>query len=74
MNRSAMSIRAVLRFPVVCPSCDCETLFSAPAQTIAEALSAGTQIALRADCCGRLQWFASALEIEQIREYANIQQ
>jgi hypothetical protein len=67
-----MNVRTVLRFPVVCPSCGNETLFSAPLRTIAEALSAGAQIALRADCCGMLQWFASELEIEQIREYADM--
>jgi hypothetical protein len=67
-----MNVQAVLRFPVVCPSCGSETLFSAPVGTIAEALSAGTHIALRADCCGKPQWLASQLEIEQIREYADI--
>jgi hypothetical protein len=67
-----MNTGAVLRFPVVCPTCGHETLFSAPARTIAEALSAKAQIALIADCCGMLQWFASELEIEQIREYAGI--
>jgi hypothetical protein len=67
-----MNVQAILRFPVVCPSCGGETLFSAPARTISEALSAGTPIALRANCCSTLQWFASELEIEQIREYADI--
>jgi hypothetical protein len=67
-----MNVQAILRFPVVCPSCGDETLFSAPARTIADALSSGTRIALRADCCGLLPWFASELEIEQIREYADI--
>jgi hypothetical protein len=67
-----MNVRAVLRFPVVCPGCGGETLFSAPARSIAEALRAGTQIALRAACCGMSPWFASDLEIEQIREYAEI--
>ena len=67
-----MNVRAILRFAVVCPSCGCETLFRAPARTIAEALSAGTQIALSADCCSMLHWFASDLQIEQIREYADV--
>jgi hypothetical protein len=66
------SAQAVFHFPIVCPACGRETLITASAQVIAEALSAGTQIALRAGCCSMLEWFASELEVEQIREYAGI--
>jgi hypothetical protein len=66
------SASAVLRFPIVCPTCGCETLITASARAIAEALNAGTQIVLRAGCCATFERFASELEIEQIREYADI--
>ena len=66
-----VNAHAILHFPVVCPACGRETLIGASTRVIAEALSAGTQIALRAGCCA-LEWFASELEIEQIREYASI--
>jgi hypothetical protein len=66
------SAQAVLHFPIVCPACGRETLITASAQVIAEALSAGTHIALRTGCCSLLEWYASELEIEQIREYADI--
>jgi hypothetical protein len=67
-----VSLQSVVRFPVVCPGCGRETLISASAQTIADALSAGSPIALQAPCCSLPAWLASNLEMEQISEYAGI--
>jgi hypothetical protein len=62
----------VLRFPILCPACGAETLFSAPVALIVQALATGGPIALRTGCCNGREWMASALEIEQISDYADI--
>jgi len=54
--------------PVNCPLCARELLTKLPAAEVAEALMAGSAIRLRAPCHD-IYWDASALELEQIREY-----
>jgi hypothetical protein len=57
-----------VRFPVVCPKCARALLTELPVARIAEALIIGASIRLHADCHD-VYWDATALEIEQIREY-----
>ena len=57
-----------VRFPVNCPLCARELLTKLPAAEVAQALTAGSAIRLRA-ACHDIYWDASALEVEQIREY-----
>ena len=57
-----------VRFPVNCPLCARELLTQLPAAEVARALTAGSAIRLRA-ACHDIYWDASALEVEQIREY-----
>lgn len=57
-----------LRFPVKCPLCHREWLTHMPKTVIAQALSVGATIQLRASCHD-MQWDATALEVEQIRQY-----
>jgi len=57
-----------VRFPVSCPVCARELLIRMPMTVIARALSVGASIRLRASCHD-VHWEASALEVEQIRQY-----
>jgi len=59
---------AVLRVPIVCPSCEKEWLTELPVADIAQALASGAAIRLFARC-HNTAWTASALEREQLREY-----
>jgi hypothetical protein len=57
-----------VRFPVSCPLCAQELLTQMPMTVIERALSAGAAIRLRA-ACHDVHWEATALEVEQIRQY-----
>jgi hypothetical protein len=57
-----------VRFPVTCPKCGTERLGEFPADVVADALVRGADICLVATCHDVI-WDASALEVEQIREY-----
>ena len=57
-----------VRFPVSCPLCAQELLTQMPMAVIARALSVGAAIHLRATCHD-VHWEATALEVEQIRQY-----
>jgi hypothetical protein len=57
-----------IRFPVSCPLCARELLTQMPMTVIERALSAGAAIHLRA-ACHDVDWEATALEVEQIRQY-----
>jgi hypothetical protein len=57
-----------VKFPVVCPRCRRESLGELPVATIAEALIQHAPITLHAGC-HEVSWRASAIEVEQIREY-----
>ena len=59
---------ATIRFPVTCPKCGTERLTEFPADVVADALARGSEICLVATCHDVI-WDASALELEQIREY-----
>ena len=67
-----MSLEPLLRFPVVCPRCMRETLFHIPQKLIAEALLRRNDISLSAPCCGGVDWVASGIETEQIRQYLSL--
>jgi hypothetical protein len=60
-----------VRFPVSCPLCAQELLTQMPMTVIARALSVGAAIHLRATCHD-VHWEASALEVEQIRQYFEV--
>jgi hypothetical protein len=54
--------------PVTCPRCGGESLKRLAVSVVAEALIAGTLLRLSTDChC--VEWDATAVELEQIREY-----
>jgi hypothetical protein len=57
-----------VKFPVVCPRCRRESLGELPVATVAAALIQHSPITLYAGCHG-VSWTASAIEVEQIREY-----
>ena len=57
-----------VRFPVNCPECARELLTQMPMAVIERALSVGAAIRLRASCHD-VHWEATALEVEQIRQY-----
>jgi hypothetical protein len=57
-----------VKFPVVCPRCRRESLGELPVATVAEALIQHAPITLRTSC-HKVSWSASAIEVEQIREY-----
>jgi hypothetical protein len=57
-----------LRFPIVCPRCSEESLSALPLSVIAEALTNGSRLGLRARCCD-VTWDATEAEREQLREY-----
>jgi hypothetical protein len=63
---------SVLRFPITCPICGDETLFLASAAKITNALATGVPIWLIVECCGGVEWIASASEVDQITQYATI--
>ena len=58
----------VIKFPVRCPQCENEILTSFPVATVANALIQRNKIRLYSDCHG-VAWYASTIEMEQIREY-----
>jgi hypothetical protein len=60
-----------VRFPVSCPLCAQELLTQMPMTVIERALSVGAAIHLRATCHD-VHWEASALEVEQIRQYFEV--
>ena len=59
---------AVLRIPVVCPTCGRELLAEFPAVPLADALVTGDSIRLYASCHGQV-WQANAVEREQLYQY-----
>jgi len=61
-----------LRFPVVCASCGRESLFNALRSEITRALTTRGPIRLSSPCCDNEGWFASEIETEQIRQYADL--
>jgi antirestriction protein len=63
-----MSSTSRIRFPIVCPACQQESLFQASRAVILEALLFARAIVLHAECHGR--WVACDREIEQIKQYA----
>jgi hypothetical protein len=67
-----MSLEPLVRFPVVCPRCTRETLFHIPVKSITEALLTRTDISLSTECCGGVDWVASEIETEQIRQYISL--
>jgi hypothetical protein len=58
----------VIRFPVTCPQCANEILASFPVATVAHALIQRNRIRLYSACHG-VAWYASTIEMEQIRQY-----
>jgi hypothetical protein len=67
-----LTVDSVLRFPITCPICGDETLFLASAAKITNALATGVPIWLIVECCGGVEWIASASEVDQITQYATI--
>lgn len=59
---------AIIRFPVVCAKCGRESLLEYPLTTMATRLNKLHRLPLEAKCCG-VVWDATAVELEQIREY-----
>ncbi len=57
-----------IRFPVTCPVCGEEALSSLRAEIIIDALDSCSPLRLSSACHGA-EWLASAVEVEQIREY-----
>jgi hypothetical protein len=66
-----MSDETTVRFPVTCPKCGTERLSEFPADLVSDALARGADICLVATCHDVI-WDASALEVEQIREYLGV--
>jgi hypothetical protein len=60
------------RFPVVCAFCGRESLFHALRREITQALTTRGPIRLSSPCCDNEGWFASEIETEQIRQYADL--
>jgi len=54
--------------PVICPQCGGESLKRLAVSVVAEALIAGTFLRL-STACHCAEWDATAVELEQIREY-----
>jgi hypothetical protein len=67
-----MSLEPLVRFPVVCPRCMRETLFHIPLKPINEALVTRNDIYLSTACCGGVDWVASGIETEQIKQYVSL--
>ena len=61
-----------LRFPVVCPQCGQESLFSGLRREFAHALLSVSPIHLSSPCCRNGGWVASEVEREQIGQYADL--
>ena len=57
-----------VRFPVTCPICARALVTELPVALVAEALIVGSSIRLHASCHD-VNWDATKLEVEQIREY-----
>lgn len=57
-----------IRFPVTCPECGSGKLTDFPITVVVDALRKDTNICLVATCHDTI-WDASAVEVEQIREY-----
>jgi hypothetical protein len=57
-----------IRFPVTCPLCTRAMVTELPVALVAEALLIGSSIRLHVGCHD-VQWNATDIEIEQIREY-----
>ena len=62
---------AVVRIPVVCPVCGREEVQSFEVAALAAALLQAAQIRL-GSACHRAAWNASALEVEQMRQYLGV--
>lgn len=62
----------LVRFPIVCPRCMREILFHIPLKWITEALVTRNDISLSTACCGGVDWVASGIETEQIRQYISL--
>jgi hypothetical protein len=72
LRYSRLKADSVLRFPITCPICGDETLFLASAAKITNALATGVPIWLIVECCGGVEWIASASEVDQITQYTTI--
>ena len=59
----------ILRFPTICPRCSKESLSALPLSVVVKALTNGSNLRLRAECCFEVTWDATEAEREQIREY-----
>jgi hypothetical protein len=57
-----------LRVPVTCPDCGAERLAELPADRVTGALREGRALRLHAPCHD-VWWTASAVEVEQVRQY-----
>ena len=57
-----------LRFPIACPQCGVEVLFTIPVETVAAALLKGSPVELHVDCHD-LCWSADNVQLQQLREY-----
>jgi hypothetical protein len=57
-----------LRFPIACPQCGAEELFSIPVAVAAAALLKGTPIEFRVGCHD-LRWAADRAEVQLLRDY-----
>jgi hypothetical protein len=66
-----LSLEPLLRFPIACPSC-METLFHIPLKSITKSLVTRNDISLSTACCGGVDWVASEIEAEQIRQYISL--
>ena len=58
----------LIRFPVTCPICGSIVVTGFNAAEVADALLKSTPIRLYASC-HNIPWYASASEVDQIREY-----
>jgi hypothetical protein len=67
-----MSLEPLIRFPVACPKCMRESLFHVPLKSINEALVTRNDISLSTACCGGVDWVASGIETEQIKQYVSL--
>jgi hypothetical protein len=63
-----MEREPLVRFPVLCPTCASETLTAVPAKVVIAALINGGTVRLHATCHDKW-WDATAVELQQIREY-----
>jgi hypothetical protein len=61
----------LVRFPVVCPRCGFESLVSFRYDAVNAALQKNHALQLRSPCHAQ-RWYASDIELEQIREYCRV--